>query len=169
MIAQLCRMLGATVIGTVSTREKAKIAQEHGIEHVIVYTEQSIRDEVMRITGGQGCRVAYDGVGKAMFETTLSVLARRGLFVSFGSASGHLESIDAKVFTRHCISFMRPALFEYTQTQQELEALAGFVFKQVQKGVLKPTIHKIYPLQEAPQAQDDIASGRSVGKLLLKI
>ena len=169
MIAQLCKMLGATVIGTVSTQEKAKIARDHGIEHVIVYTEQDIVDEVMRITGGKGCKVAYDGVGKAMFETTLAVLGRRGVFVSFGSASGHLENIDAKVFTKNCISFMRPALFEYTQTQEELEALAAFVFEQVKKGVLKPTIHKIYPLEEAPQAQDDIASGKSVGKLLLKI
>lgn len=169
MIAQLCKMLGAVVIGTVSTKEKAKIAQEHGIEHVIVYTEQNVHEQVMRITDGKGCRVAYDGVGKAMFETTLSVLGRRGRFVSFGSASGHLENIDAKVFTRNCISFMRPALFEYTQTQQELEALAGFVFEQVQKGILKPAINKIYPLEEAPRAQDDIASGRSVGKLLLKI
>lgn len=123
MIGQLCAMLGATVIGTASSDAKAQIAREHGrIPHVLVYTREDVVAEVMRLTGGRGVQVAYDGVGKAMLETTLAVLGRRGTFVSFGSASGPIEGLDIARLTKNSISLMRPALFDYTRTQQELEA-----------------------------------------------
>jgi len=117
----MCRHFGATVIGTVSTAEKAKIALDHGIHHVINYKEQDVVQEVMCITDGKGCQVAYDGVGKAMLDTNLAVLARRGAFISFGSASGPIDSLDIAKLTKNSISLMRPALMDYTRTQEELE------------------------------------------------
>lgn len=123
MIGQLCAMLGATVIGTASSDAKAAIARENGrIPHVIVYTRENVVDEVMRITEGRGVQVAYDGVGKAMLENTLAVLGRRGVFVSFGSASGPIDNLDIAKLTKNSIALMRPALFDYTRTQQELES-----------------------------------------------
>lgn len=91
MIAQLCNLFGATVIGTVSSEEKAKVAREHGVSHPVIYTKQDVVAEVMRITDGKGVQVVYDGVGKSMLETSIAVLGRRGAFISFGSASGPVK------------------------------------------------------------------------------
>ncbi len=162
-------MLGATVIGTVSSEEKAKVARAHGIHHVIIYTQQNVVEEVMRITNGIGVNVVYDGIGKSSFDTSLACIGRRGVFVSFGSASGPITDLDIGKLTKNSISLMRPALFDYTRTREEFEALSNFVFEQLQNGTIRPTIHKVYPLEEAAQAQEDIETGKTIGKLLLKI
>lgn len=129
MIAQFCKALGASVIGTVSTDEKAEVAKKHGVDHVIVYTRQPIVDEVMRITDGKGVNVAFDGVGKATLDSTLASLGRRGKLVSFGSASGQITGFELSKLTKNSISLMRPSLADYVRTQQELDHCIPFASK----------------------------------------
>jgi NADPH2:quinone reductase len=121
LIAQFCKAFGATVIGTVSTEAKAAVAKAHGVDHAIVYSQQSIVDEVMRVTNGEGVQVAFDGVGQATLDSTLASLARRGKFISFGAASGHITNFPLSRLTKNAISLMRPSLADYVRTQEELD------------------------------------------------
>ena len=165
----MCAARGATVIGTVSSDEKARVSLAHGVSHAIVYTREDTVARVMEITGGRGVQAASDGGGQATLDTSRAALGRRGRLISFGGASGPIASLDISRLTRNSVSLMRPALYDYTRTQAELEALAKHVFGLMLAGQLKPTVHKVYPLEEAAQAQDDLAGGQTIGKLLLKL
>ncbi len=160
--------LGAVVIGTVSSREKAELAAAHGCAHPIVYTEEDFPARVRAITNDAGVPVVYDSVGRDTFEGSLSSLARRGMLVSFGNASGAPKPFDALELSRRGSLYLtRPTLFDYTATREELLASANAVFDVLAQGVVKVHMGDAWPLADAAAAHEALESRRSTGSLLL--
>jgi NADPH2:quinone reductase len=168
LLVQMAKNLGARVIGTAGSDEKAQRARDAGADEVIVYTKQDFETETRRLTEGQGVHVVYDGVGKDTFEKDLNVLRPRGYLVLFGGASGAVPPFDLLELTKHGSLFVtRPSLQHYVATREELEQRSNDVLQGVVRGDLKLRIHKTYPLQEAQQAHRDLEGRKTTGKLLL--
>ncbi|HEY3038351.1 MAG TPA: quinone oxidoreductase [Pyrinomonadaceae bacterium] len=168
LLVQMAKHLGARVIGTAGTDEKAQLARDAGADEVIVYTKQEFETETRRLTEGQGVHAVYDGVGKDTFEKDLNVLRSRGFLVLFGGASGAVPPFDLLELTKHGSLFVtRPSLQHYVATREELEQRANDVLQMIVRGDLKLRIHKTYPLEEAQQAHHDLEGRKSTGKLLL--
>jgi NADPH2:quinone reductase len=168
LLVQMCKLLGARVIATVGSEEKAQLAREAGADEVIIYTEQDFETETRRLTEGKGVDVVYDGVGKTTFEKGLKVLRPRGYLVLFGGASGAVPPFDLLELTKHGSLFItRPSLHHYMSTREELEWRSSDVLRMIIRGQLKIRIHKTYPLAEAQQAHRDLESRKTTGKLLL--
>ncbi|MCY4026010.1 MAG: quinone oxidoreductase [Acidobacteria bacterium] len=165
---QWLKHLGATVIGTVGTREKAELARAHGCDHPIVYTEESFVDRVRELTGGAGVPVVYDSVGKDTFEDSLRCLRPRGLMVSFGNASGAVEPFRPAVLAaKGSLYLTRPTLATYTATREDLVATTSEVFDVVGQGIVKIEINQTYPLRDAAQAHRDLEARRTTGSTVL--
>ena len=165
---QWLKHLGATVIGTVGTREKAELARAHGCDHPIVYTEESFVDRVRELTGGKGVPVVYDSVGKDTFDDSLRCLRPRGLMVSFGNASGAVEPFRPAVLAaKGSLYLTRPTLATYTATREDLVATTSDVFDVVGQGVVKIEINQTYPLRDAAQAHRDLEARRTTGSTVL--
>ncbi len=168
ILCQWAKHLGATVIGTVGSREKAEIARAHGCDHPIVYTEEDFAARVKEITGGEGLPVVYDGVGRATFLKSLDCLRPRGLMVSFGNASGPVENFDLGILNRKGSLYVtRPSLFHYTATRAELEACAGDVIEVVRRGIVRIEVEQRFPLERAAEAHRALESRRTVGATVL--
>jgi NADPH2:quinone reductase len=168
LVVQMARNLGARVIGTVSSEEKARYAREAGADDVIVFTQTDFEAETKHLTDGKGVDVVYDGVGKATFEKGLNVLRPRGMLVLFGASSGPAPSVDPVTLSEKGSLYMaRTTLAHFTATRDELVARSGAVFAMIAAGKLKPKIAKTYPLAEAPQAHRDLEARKMTGKLLL--
>ena len=168
LLVQMAKNLGARVIGTAGSDEKAQLALNAGADEVIIYTQKDFQTETRRLTDGQGVHVVYDGVGKDTFERDLNVLRPRGYLVLFGGASGAVPPFDLLELTKHgslCVT--RPSLQHYIATRAELEQRAGDVLHGVIRGDLKLRIHKTYPLDDAQQANRDLEGRKTTGKLLL--
>lgn len=169
LLVQLVKMRGARVIGTVSTEEKAALAKEAGADEVIIYANQDFVAETKRLTAGEGVSVVYDSVGRDTFEGSLSVLKPRGMFVSFGNASGAIPPFSPLLLSQKGSLFMtRPTLAHYTATREELLWRAGDIFAWIQSGVLKLRISARLPLSQAKEAHQLLEGRRTVGKLLLQ-
>jgi NADPH:quinone reductase len=168
LLVQMAKHLGARVIGTAGTDEKAQLARDAGADEVVVYTKQKFETETRRLTEGQGVHAVYDGVGKDTFQMDLNVLRPRGFLVLFGGASGAVPPFDLLELTKHGSLFVtRPSLQHYVATREELEQRANDVLQMTVRGDLKLRIHKTYPLEEAQQAHRDLESRKTTGKLLL--
>ena len=168
LLVQMAKKIGARVIGTAGTQEKAQLARDAGADECIVYTEADFETETRRLTDGKGVNVVYDGVGKATFEKGLNVLVPRGYMVLFGGSSGAVPPFDLiKLSQKGSLFVTRPTLVNYTATREELEWRASDVLGWIAQGELKLRIHKSYPLVEAPQAHRDLEGRRTTGKLLL--
>jgi len=168
LLVQMAKKIGARVIGTAGTQEKAQLAREAGADECIIYTETDFETETRRLTEGKGVNVVYDGVGKATFEKDLNVLVPRGYLVLFGGSSGAVPPFDLiKLSQKGSLYLTRPTLVHYTATREELERRANEVLGWIAAGELKLRIHKSYPLIEAPQAHRDLEGRRTTGKLLL--
>jgi len=168
LLVQMAHHLGARVIGTVSTEEKAKLARQAGADEVILYTQTDFEAETRRLTGGKGVDVVYDGVGKATFEKSLNVLRPRGMVVLYGASSGPVPPIDPMILSQKGSLYMaRTSLAHFTATRQELLARSGAVFGMIAAGKLKLRIEHVYPLAEAQQAHRDLEGRKTTGKLLL--
>jgi NADPH2:quinone reductase len=168
IMTQWLKAIGAEVIATVGSEEKAARARELGADHVILYREQDVAAEVRRITGGKGVPVAYDSVGKDTFEGTLASLARRGLFVSFGNASGPVPPFaPARLAQGGSLYLTRPTLFDYIVTTEELDASAAAVFDIIASGQVKIDIGQTFALSEARQAHEALEGRATVGASLL--
>jgi NADPH2:quinone reductase len=168
LLVQMAKNLGARVIGTAGSEEKAQLARDAGADEVIVYTKKDFETETRRLTEGQGVYVVYDGVGKDTFEKDLNVLRPRGYLVLFGGASGPVPPFDLMQLTKHGSLFItRPSLQHYVATREELEQLSHDVLQMIVRGDLKLRIHKTYPLEEAQQAHRDLDGRKTTGKLLL--
>jgi NADPH2:quinone reductase len=168
LLVQMARMIGARLIGTASSEEKAKLAREAGAEDVIVFTQRDFEAEVKRLTGGQGVDVVYDGVGKATFEKNLNVIRLRGMLVLYGMSSGPVPPVDpAKLSEKGSLYMARTTLAHFTATREELLARTGALFGMIAEGKLKLRIAKTYPLAEAAQAHRDMEARKMAGKLLL--
>ena len=168
IMTQWLKALGATVIATVGSEAKAAKARELGADHVILYREQDVAAEVKRITGDAGVPVAYDSVGKDTFEGTLGSLARRGLFVTFGNASGPVPPFaPARLAAGGSLYMTRPTLFDYIVTTEELDASAAAVFDVVASGKVKIEIGQTFGLEQARAAHEALESRATVGASLL--
>ena len=170
LIVQMAKMIGALVIGTVSTPAKAEIARSHGADEVILYTERDFEAEVKRITAGRGVDVVYDSVGKTTFDKSLNCLRPRGLMALFGQSSGPVPPFDAGILNaRGSLFLTRPSLGHYVATREELLWRAGDVLGWLDSGKLKLRIHRTYPLADAAQAHRDLENRKTAGKLLLTV
>jgi NADPH2:quinone reductase len=168
LLVQMAKNIGARVIGTAGSDEKAKLARDAGADEVIVYTRQDFEVETKRLTGGTGVEVVYDGVGKSTFEQDLNVLRPRGYLVLFGGASGPVPPFDPiKLSQKGSLFLTRPSLAHYIATRQELEQRAGDVFSMIGAGKLKLRIAHTYKLEEAQRAHRDLEARKTTGKLLL--
>jgi len=168
LLVQMARAIGARVIGTASSEEKARLAREAGADEVILFTRQDFEAEVKRLTGGKGVDVVYDGVGKATFEKNLNVLRLRGMLVLYGMSSGPVPPVDpAKLSEKGSLYMARTTLAHFTATREELLARTGALFAMIAEGKLKLRIAKTYPLAEAAQAHRDMEARKIAGKLLM--
>ena len=168
LLVQWAKALGATVIGTVGSEDKAQLARRLGCDHVIFYRTEDVAQHVKAITEGKGVPVAYDAVGKDTFEGTLASLARRGLFVSFGNASGPAPAVEPLRLLRGGSLFLtRPSLADYVATPQELDESAGQLFAMLGSGKLKIEIGQRFKLAEARQAHEALESRQTIGASVL--
>ncbi len=168
LLVQMAKRRGARVIGTVSTEEKAKLAREAGADEVIRYTQVDFREEVKRITNGQGVHVVYDSVGRDTFERSLDCLRVRGMMVSFGQSSGPVGPVDPLVLSQKGSLFLtRPSIMHYTGTREELRWRAGDVLTWVRNGELRVHVDRTFPLSEAAAAQARLEGRQAIGKILL--
>jgi NADPH2:quinone reductase len=170
LLVQMAKAIGARVIGTASSEEKAQLAREAGADEVIVFTKQDFESEVKRLTGGKGVEVVYDGVGKATFEKNLNVMRLRGMLVIYGMSSGAVPPVDpAKLSDKGSLYMARTTLAHFTATREELLARTSALFAMIAEGKLKLLIAKTYPLAEAPAAHRDMEARKIAGKLLLMV
>ena len=169
LLTQMASRLGARVITTVSTPEKAELSREAGASDVILYTEKDFEEEVKRLTGGKGVDVVYDSVGKSTFEGSLNCLRPRGLLALFGASSGPVPPFNLiQLSGKGSLFVTRPTLWHYVATRAELEWRAGEVLGWVASGQLKLRTEFIYPLTEAAQAHIDLEARKTTGKVLLE-
>jgi NADPH2:quinone reductase len=168
LLVQMAHQVGARVIGTVSTEEKAKLARDAGADEIIRYTEQDFEAETKRLTSNKGVDVVYDSVGKTTFEKGLNVLRPRGYMVLYGGSSGAVPPFDLiQLSQKGSLYVTRPTLVNYIATRDELEKRASAVLGMIARGKLKIRCEHIYPLKEAQQAHRDLQSRKTTGKLLL--
>lgn len=168
LLVQMARNIGARVIGTVGSDEKAKLARDAGADDVINYNQQDFAAETKRLTDGKGVHVIYDGVGKSTFEKDLGLFRPRGYLALFGGASGPVPPFDPIVLSQRGSLFLtRPSLMHYIITREELEQRATDVFNMISSGKLKLRIEHIYKLDQAQQAHRDLEGRKTTGKLLL--
>jgi NADPH2:quinone reductase len=169
LIVQMAKNLGARVLGTVSTAEKAQIARQSGADEVILYTEREFDVEARRLTGGRGVDVVYDSVGKTTFEKSLNALRPRGTLALFGQSSGSVPAFDPAILAKGSLFLTRPGLPHYLLTREELLWRAGEVLDAIDAGKLRLRIDRTYPLADAAAAHRDLESRKTAGKLLLAI
>lgn len=166
--SQWAKALGATVIGTAGTEEKAELARGHGCDHVIVYTKEDVAARVRELTGGKGVPVVYDGVGRSTLMTSLDSLRPRGLLVSFGNASGPVESFDIGILAgKGSLYVTRPTLATYVADDADLQANANELFDMVKSGKVKIEVNQRYPLSEVVQAHRDLGGRKTTGSTVL--
>ncbi len=169
LLIQIAKRIGAKVIGTVSSEEKAALARNAGADHAIIYTKDDFVEEVKQITDGTGVNVVYDSVGRTTFDKSLNCLKRRGMLVLFGQSSGSVPPFDLGILNqRGSLYVTRPGIGHYTATREELLWRAGEVMNWVSDGSLKVHIDHVYPLQEAAQAHQALEARKTVGKILLR-
>ncbi|KAF7303127.1 NAD(P)-binding protein [Mycena kentingensis (nom. inval.)] len=171
LFAQLIKARGATVIGTTSTKEKAEIAKANGADHVILYKDEDTVQRVLEITNGVGVDAVFDGVGKDTFDSNFKMLKRKGTLVSVGNASGAVPPFPPIRLVEKNLVLLRPTVGNYLVTPQEMHYYTTEFFKLISEGTLNILIHKEYEFtrEDAIQAQKDLVSGNSVGKLIVKL
>ncbi|HZQ23095.1 MAG TPA: quinone oxidoreductase [Terriglobales bacterium] len=168
LLVQMAHNLGARVLATVSTEEKAKLARDAGADEIIFYTQTDFEAETKRLTDNKGLDVVYDSVGKTTFEKSLNVLRPRGMMVLFGGSSGAVPPFDPITLTQKGSLYLtRPSLGHYILTSHELQARASAVFDLIREGKLKLRIEHVYKLSEAEKAHRDLEGRKTTGKLLL--
>jgi NADPH2:quinone reductase len=168
LLVPWARHLGAQVIGTAGSPQKAALARGYGCHHVIEYREQDFAAETRRLTGGRGVDVVYDSVGKDTLQGSLDSLCKRGLLVSFGNASGKPPAIEpATLAAKGSLFLTRPALADYTSTPAELDQAASGLFEALARSIIKADIRQRYPLSEAARAHAELESRQTTGASLL--
>ena len=167
LLCQWARHLGATVIGTVGSQDKAERARRHGCHHVILYREQNVVDTVKQLTDGRGVDVAYDSVGKDTFYDSLACLAPRGHLVNFGQSSGPVEPLAMPRLAAGSFTVVRPMLGHYTADPADRDAAADAFFQALRDGILTPDDPVRYALQGVGQAHDDMEARRTHGAVVL--
>ena len=169
LLVQMAKNIGARVIGTAGSEEKAKLARDAGADEVIVYTNQDFEAETKRLTDGKGVHVVHDGVGQTTFDKGLNMLRPRGHMVLFGASSGPVPPVDPikQLMAKGSLTLTRPSLIHYVSTREELQQRAGDVFSMIGAGKLKLRISQTYKLEEVQQAHRDLEGRKTTGKILL--
>jgi NADPH:quinone reductase len=168
ILCQWAKHLGATVIGTVSSDDKATLAKAHGCDHPIVYTREDFPTRVLEITGGQKLPVVYDSVGKDTFMKSLDCLAPLGLMVSFGNSSGPVENFNLGILaSKGSLYLTRPTLNTYGAKRENLVAMANDLFDVVLKGAVKIEVNQTYPLKDAARAHRDLEARKTTASTVL--
>ncbi len=167
ILTQMVKILGGTVISTVSTDEKAALSREAGADHVIKYTEEDFEEEVMKFTNGAGVEAVYDSVGKTTFDKSIACLKERGYLVLYGMSSGQVDPVPIPMLNRKSLFLTRPGLAAYIATREDLLQRAGDVLGAVQSGMLKLRIHGTFPLKDVAEAHRQLEGRLTTGKLLL--
>jgi len=168
ILVQWAKALGARVIGTAGSVEKAALARSFGCDQVILYRDEGVAARVRELTDGKGVSVAYDSVGKDTFEGTLDSLARRGVFVSFGNASGPVPAFEPLRLSRAgSLFFTRPTLFDYIATPEDLDASAAALFEMIDSGKIRIEIGQTFPLAEARRAHEALEGRATTGASVL--
>jgi NADPH2:quinone reductase len=170
IMCQWAAALGATVIGTVGTAEKAELARAHGCAHPIVYSKQNFVAEVQRITGGEKLPVVYDSVGRDTFMKSLDCLKVRGLMVSFGNASGAPDPMPPNILAQKGSLYLtRPTLYHYIATREQLEQSASELFEIVSSGKVRIEVKQRFPLKDAAEAHRQLEARKTTGSTILTI
>jgi NADPH2:quinone reductase len=165
---QWANLLGANVIGTVGSREKAELAKANGCRHVILYRDEDFAARVKEITGGKLCEVVYDGVGRATFPASLDCLQPRGMFVSYGNASGAIEAFGINLLqTKGSLYVTRPTLIHYSTTRQDYLGLANELFDVVGSGKVRIPVNQTYALKDVQKAHRELESRATTGSSIL--
>jgi NADPH2:quinone reductase len=168
ILVQWAKAIGAVVIGTVGSEAKADLVRGYGCDHVILYRDEDVAAKVREITDGKGVPVAYDSVGKDTFEGTLASLARRGVFVSFGNASGAAPAVEPiRLMRAGSLFFTRPTMADYTATREDLALSASAFFEVVASGAVKVEIGQTYPLRDARRAHEALEARETIGSSVL--
>jgi NADPH2:quinone reductase len=168
ILCQWANHLGANVIGTVGSKDKAELARANGCHHTILYRDEDFVARVKEITGGKLCDVVYDGIGKATFPASLDCIRPLGMFVSFGSSSGPIEAFNINVLQfKGSLFATRPTLGTYAAKRQDLLAMAAELFAVVGSGAVKIPVNQKYPLREAAKAHRDLESRATTGSSIL--
>ena len=168
ILCQWGKALGATVIGTVGSKEKAEIAKKNGADHTILYREEDFAARVKEITGGALCQVVYDGIGKATFPASLDCLAPLGMFASFGSASGQIEAFNINILSAKGSLFVtRPTMGTYIAKRERLELMARELMEVLGNGTVKVEISARFPLADAQKAHRALEGRESTGSMIL--
>ena len=168
IFCQWAKSLGAHIIGTAGSQEKAELALAKGCDEVILYREEDVAERVREITGGRGVDVAYDAVGLTTYEGTLNSLARRGMFVSFGNASGPAPLVNPlDLMRRGSLLFTRPSLADFASTRKELLELSGLLFDAIERGSIEVDINHRYGLNEAQQVHRDLEARQTTGSVIM--
>jgi NADPH2:quinone reductase len=168
IFGQWARSIGARVIGTVGSDEKAELARANGYDEVINYRDENVVERVLEITGGKKLPVVYDGVGKDTFDISLDCLRPRGLMVSFGNASGAPGPLDLQVLAQKGSLFItRPTMMTYTASAEELQKSSNDLFVRMLSGAITVDIKQRYPLQDAARAHRDLEARKTTGSSLL--
>ena len=166
--SQWAKALGVTMIGTVGSDEKAELAKAHGCTHTIVYTRENFTEKTRELTNGKGVPVVYDGVGKDTFMGSLDSLSKFGLMVSYGNASGPVTGINIGILAaKGSLYITRPTLDTYTQSREELLAMAGDLFNLVLAGKIKVEPSKTFALKDAAEAHRELESRKTTGSMIL--
>ena len=168
ILGQWCKALGATVIGTAGSPEKGRLARAHGCDHVILYQDEDFVERVRDITGGEGVPVVFDGVGKATFEGSMECLARFGMMITFGNASGPVPPLNLLRLSAKGISVARPSLKPYIERRADLEEAAGELLGHIHAGRIRLTIGQRFPLSEAAEAHRALESRQTQGCTILQ-
>jgi NADPH:quinone reductase len=170
IVCQWAKHLGATVIGTVGSDEKAAVARAHGCDHALVLGKDDIVERVRALTGGEGVPVVYDSIGKATFEDSLRCLRRRGVLASFGEASGDPDPVPPRRLGQlGSLYVTHPSLGDYTATREALLETANDLFNMVMSDKIRIDIGMTYPFAEAPRAHADLESRRTTGSIVLTV
>ncbi len=168
IVCQWAKALGATVIGTVGSDEKAELARQHGCDHAIVYTRENVSSRVRELTGGEGVPVVYDSIGKDTFMDSLACLRPMGMMVTFGNASGPVAPFDPGLLGKMGSLFLtRPSLFAYSARREDLLAMAEDLFAVVLSGQVRLSINQRFPLQDAATAHRELEARRTTGSTVL--
>ena len=171
LLSQLGRLLGAHVIGTVSTEEKAALARANGAEHVVLINNgyEALEKKVSELTKGEGVHAVFDSIGQASFESSLNIVRRLGTLVLFGYASGAIPPQTLMRLAGKNVKVTWATVYNYITTREEFDELVGNTLEYLEKGQLKVAIHKVYPVEDVQQAHLDLEGRKTTGKLLLKI
>lgn len=168
VVGQWAKHLGATVIGTASNPEKIALAKSHGYDHVINYKEKDFVAEVKALTGGKGCDVVYDSVGKDTFPGSLDCIRPLGMFVSFGQSSGPIENFNLGMLAQRGSLFAtRPTIFTYTAKREDLETAAKDLFDVISRNIVEVVVNQSYRLKDVARAQSDLESRKTTGTTVL--